>query len=228
MTDVKRPNKRAERAQETRRRIVEAAHDLFVEQGYGVTVMPQIASRAGVAVQTIYFTFGTKRALLKEVVDVAIAGDAEPVTTLRRPWFRDSLAADSAEAMLQAHVHGTCRILERVAPILEVLRAAAAADPAISDLWDSDADPRHTVQTAAAEAFIAKPGARPELTTGHVADVLFGLLSPELYQLLVRDRGWPTQVFEEWVHNTLRAQLCADAIEGAPSAAADGVTTSHG
>lgn len=208
MSEVKRSSKRTERARHTRRRIVEAAHSLFVEQGYGVTVMPEIASRAGVAVQTIYFTFGTKRALLKEVVDVAIAGDSEPVATMDRPWFRDALAATTAEAMLRAHVRGTCQVLGRVAPILQVLDAASAADPEIAELWSFDADPRHTVQIAAAQALICKPGARPGLTAELVADILFGLLSPELYQLFVRDRAWTSEAYEQWVHDTLRAQLC--------------------
>jgi AcrR family transcriptional regulator len=218
MPDVKRPSKRTERAQETRRRIVEAAHDLFVEKGYGVTLMPEIASKAGVAVQTIYFTFGNKRSLLKEVVDVAIAGDFEPVATMARPWFRASLAAATADEMLRALVQGTCRVLERVAPIYQVIEAASAADPEIADLWSFDADPRHTVQTAAAKVLVGKPGARPGLTADHTADLLFGLLSPELYRLLVRHRGWPSQAYEQWVYETLRAQLCTDAGEsGCPA-----------
>jgi AcrR family transcriptional regulator len=210
MPDVKRPNKRTERAQQTRRRILEAARDLFVEQGYGATLVPEIASKAGVAVQTVYFTFGTKRELLREVVDVVIAGDVEPVATMDRPWFRAALAAGTAEEMLRAHVRGTCRVLDRVAPILQVLAAASAADPEIADLWSFAADPRHTVHAAAATALVTKPGALPGLTADHAADVLFGLLSPELYQLLVRDRGWTSEAYERWVHNTLRPQLCAD------------------
>lgn len=210
MPDVKRPNKRTERAQQTRRRIVDAARDLFVEQGYGVTLMPEIADRAGVAVQTIYFTFGNKRSLLKEVVDVVIAGDFEPIATMDRPWFHAALAADTADELLRAHVAGTCRVLDRVASIYQVIEAASAADPEIADLWSFDTDPRHTVQAAAAKALVSKPGARPGVTAGHAADVLFGLLSPELHQVFVRERGWSSKAYENWVHDTLRAQLCVD------------------
>jgi len=213
MPAVKPPNKRTERAQQTRQRIVEAARDLFVEQGYGVTLMPEIASKAGVAVQTIYFSFGNKRSLLKEVVDVVIAGDFEPIATMDRPWFQASLAADTADEMLRALVQGTCRVLDRVASIYQVIDAASAADPDIANLWSFDANPRHTVQTAAAKALVSKPGARPGVTADHAADILFGLLSPELYRLLVRERGWPSQAYERWVYDTLRAQLCADDVE---------------
>ncbi|MFI7614704.1 TetR/AcrR family transcriptional regulator [Nonomuraea terrae] len=75
MTDVKWPNRRAQEAQETRRRIREAALELFLRDGYGATNLQDIAGRAGVAMQTIYFVLGNKRALLKELVDVTIDGD---------------------------------------------------------------------------------------------------------------------------------------------------------
>ncbi len=104
-----------------------------------------------------------------------------------RPWFRDVLATDTAAAQLRAHVHGSRQVLDRVAEITEVLRTAAKTDPEIAELWPQDPDPRFTVLSAAAKALVAKPGAREGLSAQHAADVLFGLISPELYLLLVRD-----------------------------------------
>jgi AcrR family transcriptional regulator len=207
MSDVKRVGRRAVRAQETRRRIVEAARDLFLDQGYVATLVPEVADRAGVAVQTIYFTFGTKRALLKEVVDVVIAGDSAPVATLDRPWFREAIAAETAETMLGIYVNGTCRVLARVAPILRVLDAAVASDPEVAGLWTYEEDPRYAVQRAAAEALVSKPGARRDLSKERAADILFGLLSPELYRLMVPIRGWSHDSFQKWVHDALRDQM---------------------
>jgi AcrR family transcriptional regulator len=202
--------RRAGKARETRRRMLAAARDLFVEKGYGATALQDIADRAGVAVQTIYFTFGTKRALLKEVVDTTVAGDDAPVATMDRPWFRDALAQETAAAALRAHVAGTRRVLDRVAEVTEVLRTAATTDPEVRTLWPEGPDPRHTVQAAAAAAITAKPGARPGVSADHAADLLYGLLSPELYLLFVRDRGWPPERWEEWARATLHTQLCAD------------------
>ncbi|WP_419998073.1 TetR/AcrR family transcriptional regulator [Streptomyces boninensis] len=201
-------SKRAEKARATRRRMLEAARELFVADGYGATTLKGVAERAGVAVQTIYFTFGNKRALLKELVDVTIAGDDEPVATMDRPWFTDALAQDTAEAQLHAHVAGTRQVLDRVAPITQMLAAATAVDPEVAGLWPQDTDPRLTVQTAAAKALVAKPGARQGLAAAEAADVLYGLLSPELYLLFVRDRGWPPARWEDWVYRTLRRELC--------------------
>src|SRR5262245_11953732 len=81
--------KRAEQARATRRRIIGRARQLFLEQGYAATTVDQIAAAAGVAVQTVYFHFGSKRTVLKEVMDVAAVGDYEPVPLLDRPWLRE-------------------------------------------------------------------------------------------------------------------------------------------
>ncbi|MEU2662782.1 TetR/AcrR family transcriptional regulator [Micromonospora sp. NPDC007220] len=205
---VKSAGKKGERSRQTRRRILQAAYELFVDQGYGATTLQGVAERAGVSVQTIYFAFGNKPSLLKELVDVTIAGDDEPVPTLQRAWFLDAVAADTAEAQLRAHVRGTCEVLQRVAPIMGVLRAAGGQDPSLAGLWQQDSDPRLEVQTAAARSLLAKPGARARLSVEDAADVLFGLLSPELYLLFVRDRGWTPERWQQWAHDTLRAQLC--------------------
>ncbi|MEV0198352.1 helix-turn-helix domain-containing protein [Nonomuraea sp. NPDC050691] len=209
MSDVKRPNKRAQKAKETRRRILAAALELFEQDGYGATNLQDVADKAGVAVQTIYFVFGNKRALLKELVDVTIAGDDEPVATMDRPWYVAALAAGTAQDMLRAYVAGTTSVLERVAPIGKVLEAAVASDPEVAALWPHDVDPRYVVQQGAAEALVGKPGARAEVSAEEAADLLYGLLSPELYLLFVKERGWPRGRWERWVGETLRAQLCA-------------------
>ena len=208
--DVKRPDKRAERSRRTREKIVVAARDLFVTQGYGATSLQQVADRAGVAVQTVYFVFRNKRALFKDVVDVSIAGDAEPVATMDRDWFRAACAEPSAAGQLRAHVRGVRDILGRVAPIMPLIAAAAATDPEIAAQWSAGPDPRYTVQHAAAKALTSKPDARPDVDTDRAADLLYGLLSPELYLVFVRDRGWSPEIWEEWARAALTAHLCVD------------------
>ncbi|MBT2227699.1 TetR/AcrR family transcriptional regulator [Nonomuraea sp. NEAU-A123] len=210
MSDVKPPNKRAQKARQTRRRILGAALELFVRDGYGATNLQDVADQAGVAVQTIYFVFGNKRALLKELVDVTIAGDDEPVATMDRPWYAAALAAGTAQDMLRAYVAGTTAVLERVAPIGKVLAAAVASDPEVAALWSHDVDPRYVVQQGAAKALAGKPGARAETSVEEAADLLYGLLSPELYLLFVNERGWPRERWERWVFDTLRGRLCSD------------------
>ena len=99
MTDVK-ARSRAERARETRKRMRGAAHELFVSQGYADTTMKQIAAGAGVAVQTVYYTFKTKGALLCEVIEVAGAGEDGPVPVMQRPWMRETMSAPSQQRII--------------------------------------------------------------------------------------------------------------------------------
>ncbi len=202
--------KQANKAQETRRRIIEAAGALFMEQGYGATRLQEIADRAGVAVQTIYFVFRNKPSLLKELVDVAIAGDDEPVPTMERPWFAEVMAAPTARSALAALVAGTRRTLERVAALNEMVRAATATNPEIRELWPDQADPRYTVLSTAARSLTRKPGARPAVPLEEAADVLYAVLSPELFLVLTRDRAWPPAKWERWAYDTLGSQLLAD------------------
>ncbi|MFF3563599.1 TetR/AcrR family transcriptional regulator [Streptomyces sp. NPDC002574] len=205
---VKPPDKRAERSRRTREKIVAAARELFVAQGYGATSLQEVADRAGVAVQTVYFVFRTKRALFKDVVDTSIAGDAEPIATMDRPWFRAACAEPTAAGQLRAHVRGVREILGRVGPIMPLIAAAAATDPQIAAEWAADPDPRYTVQLAAAKALIPKPDVRPDVDVVRAADLLYGLLSPELYLVFVRDRGWSPDTWEEWARAALTSGLC--------------------
>ncbi|WP_020661049.1 TetR/AcrR family transcriptional regulator [Amycolatopsis benzoatilytica] len=198
---------KSERSRLTRAKIVAAAGELFAEKGYGATSLQDVAARAGVAVQTIYFVFGNKRTLFKDVVDTTIAGDAEPIDTMSREWFQSALSAPSAAAQVRLHVRGTRRVLERVAPVIPVIAAATATDPEIPALWP-DRDPRYTVQQAAAKSLITKPGAREGVSAKHAADVLYGVLSPELYLVFTRERAWSGAKWERWAEETLTGQLC--------------------
>ncbi|NDL56843.1 TetR/AcrR family transcriptional regulator [Phytoactinopolyspora mesophila] len=210
MTTVKRSNKRSEKAKATRARIIEAARELFLERGYGATPLQEIADRAGVAVQTIYFVFGNKRTLLKELVDVTVAGDHEPTATTERPWFHSVLDAETADEQLRIHVHGSREVLERVAPLVQMVDTAAATDADVAEMWPADQRPRYEVQDAAAQALVTKPGARPDITAEHAADILFAVLSTEMFLLLVHIRHWTADQWEQWSYLTLRAHLCAD------------------
>ncbi|MEV4620321.1 helix-turn-helix domain-containing protein [Asanoa sp. NPDC049573] len=211
MTTVKgkAPNRRAEKARETRTRMLDAARELFVAQGYGATTLADVAKAAGVAVQTIYFTFNNKRSLLKELVDVTIAGDDEPVATMDRQWFRDAVAAPTAVEHLRGQVAGSRAVLDRIAPIMSMVGVAAASDPEVAAIWPRDVDPRFTVLSTSALSLVDKPGARSGVSAAEAADRLYGILSPELYLVFVRDRGWSPERYEQWAFETLRQQLCA-------------------
>lgn len=198
---------RAAKAAATRARMLAAARSLFVARGYTATTMRSIADEAGVAVQTMYFTFATKRAVLSELLDVEVAGDTAPVATLERPWVAEALAAPPTE-LIELLVAGTARIHARVVPVLEVVRSAAAVDPDIAGLWRTNIAQRHTVLTVFAGALAAKAALRAN--PARAAEIMLATLAPECYHLLVHERGWSRDDWERWAADSLVRQLLVD------------------
>ncbi|MFJ9643162.1 TetR/AcrR family transcriptional regulator [Streptomyces sp. NPDC004244] len=203
------PLTRAEKARRTRQRMHDAAARLFAEKGWTGTTVEDIARAAEVGVQTVYFTFGSKRALLRELLDTAVAGDADPVATLDRPWAREVLDEPDPAAQLALQAAGARRILERAAPVLEVVRGAATADPELAELWRLNHEQRHAVQLRFAEALYEKAGGslRPGHDRAAAADIAVTVLGPETYDLLVTRRGWSPARWEEWAADALVRQL---------------------
>jgi AcrR family transcriptional regulator len=201
------PITRAEKARRTRQRMLDAAARLFTERGWTRTTVEDVARAAEVGVQTVYFTFGNKRALLKEVLDVAVAGDTDPVATLDRPWAREVLAEPDPAAQLARQAAGARRVLERAAPVLEVVRTAAAAEPELAGLWRLNREQRHTVQLRFAEALVAKTALRDGHDAASAADIALTILGPETYDLLVTGRGWAADRWERWAADALVRQL---------------------
>ncbi|MGX2993216.1 TetR/AcrR family transcriptional regulator [Streptomyces sp. JNUCC 64] len=203
------PLTRAEKARRTRLRMLEAATALFTERGWTGTTVEGVARAAGVGVQTVYFTFGTKRTLLKEVLDTAVAGDADPSATLDRPWAREVLAAPDPADQLARQAAGARRVLRRAAPVLEVVRTAAASDTELAELWRDTEERRRAVQLRFAQALVTKTGGalRDGHDAGSAADVAFAVLGPETYGLLVGARGWSPARWERWAADALVRQL---------------------
>lgn len=207
---VRRPyasSSRDRKARATRERILEAAGRLFAEQGYVSTTIEFVAKEADVAVQTIYFIFGNKRSMLKELVDVTVAGDHEPIPTLERPWVKEVLTEPKPGAQLRLHVHKVREIYERVSPVLEVVRQAADVDPEIAQLWQSNREQRRVVLERVLRSLVAKGGLRKGLGLKRASDVGYALLSQEMFQLMVADRGWSPLEWERWTAEVLCRQL---------------------
>lgn len=197
---------RAQKAAHTRARMLASARKLFIEHGYASTSMKAIAVEAGVAVQTLYFTFTNKRTMLSALVDVEVAGDAAPVATLERPWVAEAMAAPPSE-QLRLQVAATARILSRVGPVLEVVRSAAAVDPEIAELWQTNIVQRHTVLAGFAQSLASKTELRGGIDAAQAADITLALLAPEVFHLLVHERGWDVEAWQKWATDALTQQL---------------------
>jgi AcrR family transcriptional regulator len=202
-SEPQRGTRRHERARATRRRIIDAGLDLFLRQGYAVTTLEQIAGQAGVAVQTVYFHFGNKRTVLKEIVDVVVVGDDEPVALLDRPWMQHFRAEPDARRALTIWIHNGRAIFARIAPIMRIVRDAAGADPDMTAQWDVNQQQRFTAHHTLAQQLADRHGLRRGLSVAKAADIIFALLSIDVYLLLTVERGWTPAQWERWITGTL-------------------------
>ena len=193
---------RQEQARATRLAILEASRALFVQHGYGATTLQGIADRASVSVATVYAAFGNKRTVLKELVDVSIAGDDEPVAIADRDWVADLAAEPDRHQRIRMLAAGGRRILERRSAVDAVVDAAGATDPEIRALSDEMRRQRREGQARLLALVAGADGLRPGLEPEEAADILYAIASPETYRLLVEQRGWSPERFEAWLAET--------------------------
>jgi AcrR family transcriptional regulator len=195
------------RAKATHWRIVKAAYRLFCAQGYAGTTMAQIAEAAGVAVQSVYFTFHTKAALLSRAYDFAVMGEEEPQIPQRQAWYQAMTAEPDVTEALRHFVTGVGEITRRVTPLSLAAQVAADGDPdtarvmAFHDGMQADAY-REVVKLLSAKAEL-----RPGLNLDRGTDLLLLYAGTDLYHLLVERRGWSHDEFLGWTVVTLAYQL---------------------
>jgi AcrR family transcriptional regulator len=193
-------------AEETQRVIVQAAARLFMESGYHATSIAQIAAQAGVAVQTIYNSIGSKRDLLSRVLDFAAAGENAPVPV---PQFmrEQSEREPDPHRIIEQLVEFWQGALPRTAPIFRVIREAAAIDPEAAAL-ERDRSRQRLHNYAHAARLLDQRGAlRDGLTIDQAAAAIFAIGHPETYRALVLDGNWKNREWAAWTRTTLQATL---------------------
>lgn len=199
--------RREARARQTRQRVVHAALELFLQRGYTATTVEAIARQAGVAPATIYQAFGTKQAILASGLDVAVAGDATPVAVLDRDWVKVAAAEADPKRRLATVVGHACEIAARTAAIKEVMRDAAATEPAVRDLITQDTQRRYRTQQALVDLLIEQRPLRAGVDRRRAADVFFALVNSQTSQLLLEHLGWTVSEWCEWLVQVLDREL---------------------
>jgi AcrR family transcriptional regulator len=199
--------RRAQQARATRRRITDQALELFLRQGYAATTLDQIAVGAGVAVQTVYFHFGNKATVLKQIVDMLATGDDQSVPMLDRPWVQQMREEPDGRRALAIFLASSIAILSRLGPILQIVRDAAGADPEMAALWQIIQQQRLADFAAFTQSLADKQALRPDVTAEHATDIIYCLVSPEVYLSFTSQRGWTPDQWAQWTSLTLTATI---------------------
>ena len=199
--------RRREQAAETRRKILDAAGELFARDGYAAIAMPAIADRAGVALKTIYLAFGTKVGVLHGLWDVRLGGDDQPIPVTERPWYRQLLQADDPHQLVRAGARQSRVTKDRAGDLMRIIRQAAVTEPALAGLWDRIETEFRAVLGGFAERLAVLGSLTPGVDVTRATDLLWTLNHPDTWYLLVRQCGWTADAYEQWVGDTLSAQL---------------------
>jgi AcrR family transcriptional regulator len=189
---------RTERAQNTRTRVIEAATRLFVQQGYATTSLRAIATEAGVSVPTVELLFGTKAQLLHVVIDVAVAGDDEPVPVLSRGWAADARSARNLADFLSVVAQVLSEAQARSAGVMLAAYEAAASDPDIQLLIMDRESQRERTTNWIVSGVVDRAGLRPELDRAGAIDTVWMLMDPVIFNRLTRHRGWSLDRYASW------------------------------
>ena len=199
MTDVKTSlTHRQRQALETQRLIVEAAKELFLEQGYAPTTLQAIAAQAGVAVSTVYAIFTNKRGILK-----AIRESWHLTSQVRDIYERANLEKDPARR-LELYAHANRRQWETGAEMVMIYTGAAAVDPeAAAELETALSGRRKSVGSWLEPTL---PLLKPDLTHEQICAIYLALTRAEVYQELVEAWGWTPDQYEAWLADTLKGQ----------------------
>lgn len=212
-------SKRREAAARTRQAILDAALELFTVRGYTATPMTAIAERAGVALDTVYAAAGRKPELARLLIETAISGTTQAIPAEERDYVQAIRAAADAETKIAIYASAMRAIAGRLAPVLSIIQQAASAEPELAVHWRQIAERR----AANMRRFVTDLAAFAALRVdpGEAADIVWATNAPELYQLLVGQRGWSPERYEQFLADTWRRLLLAG-LAGTPATAPPG------
>ncbi|MEZ4859652.1 MAG: helix-turn-helix domain-containing protein [Caldilineaceae bacterium] len=198
---------RQQRADETRARIVEAARTLFLQQGYDQTTVDAVATEAGVATQTVYGAFRSKRGLLAAILDRARFGQRY------QELIRQSHAVTEPVARLRLIAQIATQILSAEEAEATLLRGAGVVAPELAKMGRTVERHRLEVHEKNVQLLMAGGRLRPELDAAKAQDILWALTGRELYTMLVVERHWSPSAYEQWLAQLLIRTLLTDHAE---------------
>lgn len=196
------PSLREAQIARTEERIIAAATELFLQNGYLPTTLEAVAQRAEVGARTVYVRFGTKAALFKRVVDVAIVGDTQPVGVLGRDWAQAGMTAPTAAERIAASAAIGRQIMERTGALFAVAQQAAAAEPLIAEFWQQGREQSRQAQAAFWTRMADDGLLSPAVDLDWLIDTASLLAAAETYLLVTRMTSWDLGTYQSWLAAT--------------------------
>lgn len=200
-------SRREAQSRATRAQVVAAAGGLFLARGYPATTIEAVAAAADVPAASVYRLFGSKKAILSEVLQVSFAGDDEPAGLHDRPEARAAAAQADPAALLAGWARVARSVLTRSGPLQQMLRVAAEADPECAGLAETFRRQRLAGQALVARELASRGALAPGLTEEAALDTIYTLMSPEVHRVLTVERKLSADQYEAWLARALAATL---------------------
>ncbi|HLI91489.1 MAG TPA: helix-turn-helix domain-containing protein [Ktedonobacteraceae bacterium] len=194
---------RQRQAEETRRRILVAARELFESRGYALTTVEAIAELAEVSPKTVTAIFGSKRVLLAEVIN------PEALNPRVQQLIEELRATEDQALRLSLVAQITRQAYEPLVSSLELLRTAGAVAPELADVRRQIEERRRHNQARLIASLRAQGALRPDLASAEATDVLWAMTSYDLYRMLVVEQRWDPERYETWLAQLLIEHLLA-------------------
>lgn len=196
-------SRRRAQALETQSQIIEAARKLFIENGYSGVSIETIARKAKASPETIYSVFKNKRTILSRTMDLAAGRDGNPVPIILRSYIQEVTMERDQQKQIQMFASRMQIFFSHIAPLMEVVRAAAKTEPEIEKILKKYLDERYQGMGFFIDCLLANGPLRSGLSKLTAVETIWTLASAEVYNLLVRDRGWSGEDYEIWLTETL-------------------------
>jgi AcrR family transcriptional regulator len=169
--------------------------------------MAQVAKAAGVALKTVYLAFETKSGVLRALWHLRLRGDEGPAPVGQRDWYQEVLDEPDPARQLQLNARNSREVKARAGGLMEVIRSGARADADVASLWDNIQAQFYDNQRAIVKSLAAKKALAPGLGVERGSDLLWTLNHPDVYTLLVNERGWTPNRYEQWLADATASQL---------------------
>ena len=198
---------RSEQARQTRARILDAAQRVFAAKGYGSSTIEAIASEAGVAVDTVYASFGSKRGVLSVLMDVRVGGDDHQIDLLDRSGPQGVRREPSQKRQIEAFAKDVTTIIERARPVDDIIRGAAAVDSEVAAYRAGLQESRFQNMVKLVSWISQNGPLRGGMGREEGAAIVWSLTSPEMHRLLRVERAWTVERYAAWLADTLTLTL---------------------
>ena len=203
---------RRKKADATRRKIIQAAHQEFIARGFHGATMAGIAARAGVASQTVYFVFHTKPELISAAIDSAVLGEEDPRPPQAQPWWAEMVTEPDAAEALRIFIRGAGSVFARASAIAEVLRAAALTDDEVRRTHQYHENLRREGFGQVLEILAGKAPLRGDRSFDELTDAFMTVYGDSTYNLLAAERRWSHAQIMDWLCSVLPGMLFANPV----------------